>query len=101
MYLRLAVLLQICGYGRALLDQLPPTARTSVLVAVTDLQRIQFYKMTRPAQGQGLFTYQRSQEMSPVLPALCAVLSSEPNQVCALHMCVCGVGGLAVRRMGA
>jgi len=71
---------QICSYGRALLDQLPPTARTSVLVAVTDLQRIQFYKMTRPAQGQGLFTYQRSQEISPVLPALCAVLRAEPNQ---------------------
>ena len=61
------------------MEQLPPTSRNQLLLAVTDLKHIQFLRMTR--QSDGTFRYALSPESGDVIAALCAVLLQAPEQV--------------------
>lgn len=72
-------MLQLANYGMALMEQLPTTSRSRLLLGVTDLKRIQFLRMTR--LGDDGFSYALSPEGDNVLAALCAVLQQEPNEV--------------------
>jgi hypothetical protein len=77
--------LQLVSYGTKLLDQLPGNLRSRVLLAVTDLRRIRFLRMTRdPGPNFHDFKYELSEEMEEVIPALCAVLLMSPRQVSTL-----------------
>ena len=70
---------QVSSYGVALLNSVPPSARTFVLLALTDLKKIIFLRVGRSPSG--LFDYGLSHEISPVLPAICAVLLMPHAQV--------------------
>jgi hypothetical protein len=72
-------LVQIATYGVALLKQLPSSCRSSILVGVTNLQKITFMRVTRRG---GQFHYALSEEMSEVLEAICAVMLTPLDEVC-------------------
>jgi hypothetical protein len=56
--------------------------RNQVLLAVTDLRRIRFLRMTRdPGPNFHGFKYELSEEMEEVIPALCAVLLMSASEV--------------------
>uniref|UniRef100_A0A7S0RFM9 Protein kinase domain-containing protein n=1 Tax=Chlamydomonas leiostraca TaxID=1034604 RepID=A0A7S0RFM9_9CHLO len=78
-YCRASHIYQLACYGVKLLEQLPAVCRSHVLLAVTDLRRIRFLRVTRKPGGDG-YGYELSEEMEEVIPALCAVLLSEPSK---------------------
>lgn len=61
------------------MEQLPPTSRNQLLLALTDLKHIQFLRMTR--QQDGGFSFALSPESNEVLASLCAVMLLTPEQV--------------------
>lgn len=71
---------QIANYGVALLNQLPQSCRSSVLLGITDLKKIRFLRVERGAKGQG-FSFELSEEISEVLAALCAIMLTPLTQL--------------------
>ena len=70
---------QIVNYGENLLERLPVEVRRSVMVGLTNLKTIMWFRITRIALGK--YTYEKDTESTSVAASICGILALSSDQV--------------------
>ena len=70
---------QVINYGQNLLESLPIEIHRSILVGLTDLKTIMWFRIKRLALGE--YSYEKGVESPNVAASICGVLRLSPEQV--------------------